>query len=766
MRTKSLVWVLMSFIVFPVLSFAQMKPQIPPQVKIAKTYWCAEVQDILFTEEPQQGQKLTVGVRVKFTKKTIIPGAPGQKLCSCAFEGPSDAPAKFWSKTMSLRLIGVKYSETETNLLEYYGPTPAFPPYDYGGFPVIGFVVTENDLKKGYIDVWGWASKEPLQCRDSAIYASFAVYNQSPYNQQNECHPHSDFKKSFRPKCLHVPKIPEEAIKKGTILRIPPEKFSFQKLPPIKFYPFARSNFIKAIKIINGQEFITLKNGKTILFDKFLKEVNEIEEKLNKAGYTLRDKTPVKIHYMYPADKLNLQKAMFLKQFRLASPPPENTCQSIPPSTKSQQVAGCPRDFIPLNWEKSWDASFGDENFGVVLGYSIRIDGGKEKVDIKKLDGKPGFIWTDIKFFGKNIHLLLIDKDDSKLVAEWLDGAKWLGGGETNLSLSGNQSKELFNKEINYSQEISFPMGPIDITGEFGFKGKAALTIAADYSIDHASLGLTPYLLANAYGQLAAGYEIVEVGVEGDLILIKARPTVNGSIKYIPSPNPSFQFTAKAINNLTLLSGRLSVYAEIDYWLDSKKFEVEFFKWDGITLENQPLFYTSIQNEPAEKCHSARLKIEDIRGITPYTARNEKLEVEPIEFDVIVNIGERSYVKTLKDYNKDGIYGKSNSIEVPFSFDIPLLSTEKVPIIIEVKEKYKIGTFDFQSDLDFAKGETKKVELCYDPNSKSFSGLISGKEEDEIVASGDTSYWGEKHHSIRFKITSESLFKPAPAKAK
>lgn len=211
MKSKVLVLVLFGLLFFFILS-SQVKPQIP---KIGKTYWCAVIEDILFPKQPQQGEKLTVGVRVKFTKKTIIPGAPGQKLCDCAFEGPSGDPTKFWSKTMSLRLIGVKYSETETNLLEYYGLTPAFPPYDYSGFPVIGFTVTENDLKKGYIDVWGWASKEPLQCRDAAIYASFAIYNQTPYNQQNECHPHSDFKKSFKPKCLEVPKIDERKIKKG-----------------------------------------------------------------------------------------------------------------------------------------------------------------------------------------------------------------------------------------------------------------------------------------------------------------------------------------------------------------------------------------------------------------------------------------------------------------------------------------------------------------------------------------------------------------------
>lgn len=41
---------------FPVLSVARMKPHIPPQIKIAKTYWCAEVQDILLPKEPKQEQ--------------------------------------------------------------------------------------------------------------------------------------------------------------------------------------------------------------------------------------------------------------------------------------------------------------------------------------------------------------------------------------------------------------------------------------------------------------------------------------------------------------------------------------------------------------------------------------------------------------------------------------------------------------------------------------------------------------------------------------
>ncbi|MFN3480307.1 MAG: hypothetical protein ACK415_07950 [Thermodesulfovibrionales bacterium] len=754
MKMRILLFYLISFFVLPFLSFAQMKPQIPMQVKPpipGKTYWCAEVQDILFSKEPQQGEKLSVGVRVKFTKKTIIPGAPGQKLCDCAFEGPTGEPTKFWSKTMSLRLIGIKYSETETNLLEYYGPTPAFSPYEYSGFQVIGFVVTENDLKKGFVDVWGWSSKEPLQCRDAVIYASLAIYNQTPYNQQNECHPHSDFKKSFKPKCL--PKIPEgtiEKIEKEAKIFIPPEKFLIEKRPPIKFIPFNRSYF----NIPVTQDTVTLKNGKTLKVEEFLKEVNELESKLNKLGYTLRNEEPIKIKYIYPYEQVKLQKEMFSKDFlqRVRIPlPPQVVCEGY--SEGHTPSEGGPRDFVPLNWDRNWSQSFGNNDFGINLTADMRIKGEENLLSVEPL------FETEVSFLGYKINVLKIYKSGSTLIGE-SQGYRFFSQ-----LLQGTVSRESqYDLAWNEKIKISF-LDLFNVTGTLGFKGYANMQTNGKFAPSSAEESLRIGIYAKADGDVKADVKIASAGVDASLVVIDYSTNLDAVAKLVASSSPSyFNLSANGTTDKgTLLRGKLSIYAEIDLWRYTKKFEAEIFGFDGYSISSPNFSYsTSI---PAEKDHHAYLKIKKIVGITPYTYRNEKLDIEPVSYDLIVDIDGNVYTKTLKDYNKSGIWGDAIGEYEDQVFEIPLLSYKKVPISIEVKEKYKIGTLEFNNTLDFAPGAWNKVELCYDPVTRSFVGTTAGQEAEEVRSVGDTSYWGERHHGILFEIA-PLKFKQAPAKAK
>jgi hypothetical protein len=807
--------------VFPVFSFAQMMPQIPTQIKppiLGKAYWCAEVEDIMFS--PQKGQRLTVGVRVKLTKKTVIRGAPGQKLCNCAFEGPSDAPVKFWSKTMSLRLIGVKYSETETNLLEYHGPTPSFPPYNYSGFQVIGFTVTETDLKRGYIDVWGWASKEPLQCRDAFLHATLDVNgyalkkDNDPDYLKKGCFPSGDFVKRFKPNCLEVPGIRQEAIKESVksfgiptkpespgekktlptlpsivhrqkdVLQIQSHMFEFvEKLPKIPTKLFTRHNFEGFIKTDeSGKEFVILKEKKktirlpegppivlqvpqrTIELKKFLEEVNAIEKWLNESGYSLRDKKPIKIRYIYPREQFKLQRDLLN---RFAPPPPQVTCEGY--SSDYDDSSGPVKEPVPFEKNMRWYESFGDKNFGATLDARVALSGETTSSGTQeRLDINPYFL-SKISLFGVGVNILKIEKGKDHLIASALNGKM-----QETLPLNGEINGTLFEKGIKWETEIQFPIGPINIKGEFGFTGQVRADYMGKMNAGSAEINgeVGGMAKADAFGEIGASYEIVTVGIGGKLTLLHIEPSINGglALTQINNKEPCFNATIGGNIYANLLSGSLYVFGEIDYIIDEKQIEVEFYNFRGFEFNYSPLFKVDLTGKrciPATKDRgSLYLVIDKIYGITPYTARNEKIEgLEPLDFELIVDIGGKTYTKILKDNNKSGKFGDALGEYDEPVFEIPLSSYKKIPISIEVKQRYKIGTLEFTSPLDLAKGEWKKVELCYDPGKKTFTGTVSGGEKEEIKSVGDTNYWGERSHGINCHIT-DSRFRPAPTKAK
>lgn len=770
MKTKLLVSLFMSLMVFPFLSFGQIKP-IKSQI-LGNTCWCAEVEDILFSNEPQQEQKLAVGVRVKLTKKTIIPGAPRQKLCDCAFEGPSSAPAKSWSKTMSLRLIGIKYSETETNFLEYYGPSSAFPPYDYSGFSVMGFVVTENDLKKGYIDVWGWASKEPLQCRDATIYASFAVYNQSPYNQQNECHPHSDFKKSFKPKCLQAPKIPERAVKEGVkkaIVRIPPDK-----LPPVvlnlnKFVinkktakvhiPFTDVDFKKEGIRIAADTDVTLQNGTKINGAEFLKEVNEIEKKLNEWGYSLRDKEEeITIqHFIIPLNSYKLQKTAF-----------QNITPQIPGTPEETTP---PKEFHPFNWEKSWTLPLGNDDFGAYLSSNLKLFGTENEVSTK------GRIDASTTIFGNTANLLTVEVNVSGDRSESKGNVNLyvLDDKKESFSLPASYKNSLeYSFDTDWSFDLSMPIGPIDVTGELGFKGEVGANLAFNLNLLDSYASVSSFMDTKAYATLGAGYKIVEVGVGGDLILLQDKLVLLGSLALVNTDdiqNAYFKTRAYGNNEINALCGSLYIYGKIDYLFGSKKFKVELYNWDGFNW-NKNLFDLST-NEPTYRDKELYLYIDRIRGITSYSARNEKNGINPKSFTILVEAGGKTFSKTILAYRlypvgtpeKD--MKDAGDVEPYIYFKIPLSSKiTTVPIKITILENYSTGTLDLVSTLDLSKGEREEFIIYYDVTNNTYSGDVSGKLEERKTTTGDSHYFGERYHSMIFEFSPALKFKGAPAQTK
>jgi len=161
-------WLICFAFLFAILSFSQLK--VPLTHVVAGGFTVSSI-EILTNPEKFYGQSIiNVGVRINFIRTV------GQ-AAAYSFDLKENE-----IKLMSIRLIGLKLSETETNTLIYYGPTSAFPSnYQYGGFQIVGFYVTKADLDAGYKEIWGWRVSYPLACRNFSIIADLdmdPVYNQ------------------------------------------------------------------------------------------------------------------------------------------------------------------------------------------------------------------------------------------------------------------------------------------------------------------------------------------------------------------------------------------------------------------------------------------------------------------------------------------------------------------------------------------------------------------------------------------------------------
>ncbi len=540
-------------------------------------------------------------------------------------------------------------------------------------------------------------------------------------------------------------------------IKIPSSLIQFNKLKPVQFKTFTYSDFK-----IDKSETIKLKNGKSVTAEKFLSEVNEIEKKLNEFGYSLRDRDEEIIlgRLKYPYEHLQKQKLSLNESSKYSAR--ENlrftpcgivTVNEIQSALKS----GTPKESWPINKNKNWSVEFGDNNFGVEI--NSRINFSAEEKSSAMIVNSNSDVEVKIKILGEIVPALkLMDRvfntPAQNNVLLFLMNNKAV---EDNLRSS---SQKKYFRELNWESGIEFSFGPFSVGGKLITNGQAGLI--KDFNPSDLKLNeeLLPFIDFDLSGELNTDFIIAEAGIEGTLKIINDTLKIvrniglknSGSAKY-------FDYEIDAVNKLSALRGKIYAYVRIDYLLGSKKFILTIYdNPDGIFSEQKILKEKFLQ--PSERDRELWLEINRIQGITNYSARNEKLDVVPKTFIVEIEAAGQSFCDTITDWNKDGI------IETPIKHKIPMLNTLSIPIKISVIEKYKIGDFNFDAYLDFVKGDARDIQICYDPVARKISGDAEGKEDQELILTGDKNYFGERNHSIRFKLTPHLKFKEAPTKAK
>lgn len=546
--------------------------------------------------------------------------------------------------------------------------------------------------------------------------------------------------------------------KNRQVISLHSKEFKFRKLKPIPFIPFSFEDFR-----VNSNDNIKLKNGKTVPAEKFLKDVNEIERKLNEWGYSLKDDQNEiiigELNYPYEIIEkqtkiLELSSDKIMPQELRITPCGILTDDEIQSALKS----GTPQEPLPIKNNKEWSESFGDDNLGLEILSNTELNA-EEKNSALYVSTLSKFE-VKVRIFKETIPALYFqDRIFNKPFQNQMDLFLFNEKVIDDYFKSSVQKK--YYKNLEWETGIEFSLGPFDVSGTFSITGNVGM----DKTFTPDNLKLQEKLIPNIYlvlsGSLNVDFEIVEAGIDGKIKFVDDTLSIFREIELVGNDKNSYYiYKANAYNKLIeSLKGRIYAYLNIDYLIGTKKFLLVFYNNEkGFNVRNN-LFSANI-TQPSRRDRELYLEITRINGITNYTARNEKNNVSPLSFEIFVDAGGQNFVEKIADWNKDGI------IESPVKLKIPMMSSLSIPITISIKQNYKIGTMVFNSWLDLSKGEAKGLEFCYNPVSRKINGAVEGIEEQEIISTGDINYFGERNHTIKFKLTPHMPFKLAPTKAK
>lgn len=517
------------------------------------------------------------------------------------------------------------------------------------------------------------------------------------------------------------------------------------KKTPIPFKPFELSFF----KITKNQ-IITLENGNKITGEEFLKEINDIEKKLNALGYSLRDKEEEIViqRVVIKREDLEIQKKLFKNITPFA------TLQMV---QKEEPL----KEFKNFTFERKWELPLGDDEFNVNISTGLSLKGEENQVLANS------FVTSKASVLGYKAELIRLESDIKSGKNEGTNNANLkvyiLGKKEYEKTFKTKFNlKENLKYNIDWGFPISAPVGPFNITGKFGIRGSIGLNLDSSLDFLLCSATAKPSIDTKAFAEVGVDYKVASAGVGGELTILKDTLILNGSLGLVlqdPIYNSYFNILASGENSLNALSGNFYFFVKVDYLVGSKKFKTEIYDWDGFSWDTSLFNYS--YREPAYKDKIIWLVIKDIRGITPYTARNEKINVTSKNFYIEAEIGGQLFSTVIPDKNADGIADSDWRIKIPLNSKFT-----EIPIKIRVLQEYSVKSLNFKNTLDLSKGEGRDIVITLDLNSNKFTGTINGNLEEDYISTGDFNYFGERFHSMNFKISSKIDFEPAPSQAK
>ncbi|MEY2988855.1 MAG: hypothetical protein RJB13_2376 [Pseudomonadota bacterium] len=344
-----------------------------------------------------------------------------------------------------------------------------------------------------------------------------------------------------------------------------PQNFDFKSPDarrPLRFRKFTAWDLAKS-----GPSGIVLHDGRIVAADSYLNELNSIERELNSLGRTLRTEQT----------DLGVVAVSAAREPRLFS---QRTMEPSPQKNSSWHHL--------LSHEHAMLSSSGS----IVQKEGAQEAEVFERTTTHSVSGR--FLHSPVNRIAQVTQRVVkqAGSSEKRETAVYINGVQVFRRGDLDRA-----EAKIWETSFDIPvREVTIPIGPGTIDAKIGLRGKVQLDL--DLSPDRSARGLVPDLALNfkplveADGYISAATSptnVGDAGIEGAIQLCKNTLDINGTAKL----NRGFkvEFKKLTVDNLFEgFSGKIKGYTNVtlpgkkDDDKSKKRFEKEFYSWDGVKI--------------------------------------------------------------------------------------------------------------------------------------------------------------------------------------
>jgi hypothetical protein len=251
----------------------------------------------------------------------------------------------------------------------------------------------------------------------------------------------------------------------------------------------------------------------------------------------------------------------------------------------------------PQVFKKDWNYSKGDPSwFAAWFRGEFTLEGKRNEVSAR-VTGSAGahiigipveVLSLDAKYIGTNS-----TADSSlRLTVMGYDVINQPGGPEIEI-------EKTHSKTFEFGTGFTFWAGPVPLTVGVGLRGEVGFRYSAHLNPLHVNGEFTPFMSSSVYAQGEVGGTIdlwlCEVGAGGGvratLTLLDDELTIAAHAGVTQQGvNATLTYGFEAVNQMTLMSGDVSVYAHINYCVGSKEVSWSIFSFEGLKIPPSVIF--------------------------------------------------------------------------------------------------------------------------------------------------------------------------------